>query len=652
MIIILLLYNMKKISILILILIFLNSCWKEEELISEEVKQDFFIETQKGEDFTSGPSFKKVGRISSQSEISLSAQASWIIESIPVKVWDDVTIGQPLVRLSDSIGSYEINLQRASLSVERAKISYDSSKVSLDKQVEDARISMEKAERNLEAFRKNRENNLILSQDTLQNAELENISSTAALQIQQLENNLEKAKLDFEIKKSTDEQQVSSYDASIKKDFNALIILLTDVVQFSDEILWVSQINKDINNSYEDFLGAKNKSQKRNTEILLQELIDLQNSTTLDEYEWVILNELTQEKILELTGFVDETYNKIKVLLNELENTLNNSLRSIWTLGDTEINAFTSEINAYQASLQGNYSWFIASSNAMKTFLRTYEDTQNSLLRALELQEQEIGIQTKALLSAQLNAEIWLDTTELSSQDTLQDFEDAFMVAKNNHINANKNRELSLRNLQNAISDAQVSYNSALKEYKKLTIVAPVSWKISRLEVDLWQEILPGNHILTIAWDGESIVELAFSWNERNFISLWQKVSLELSDEEVIQGNIFSLSNVADNNFNYIAEIITSVDLDADIWKLVRVIVPTSDNIMLLPLNILKPQGDNIALVTTYNEGKFEEVRLRLGESYDDQIEILSCAQECAQLNIVLSDISNYDENIFSIIER
>jgi len=43
---------------------------------------------------------------------------------------------------------------------------------------------------------------------------------------------------------------------------------------------------------------------------------------------------------------------------------------------------------------------------------------------------------------------------------------------------------------------------------------------------------------------------------------------------------------------------------------------------------------------------------VRLGEVYGEYIEVVSCAENCSDLNIVLNDISNFDENKFVIIEE
>ena len=73
---------------------------------------------------------------------------------------------------------------------------------------------------------------------------------------------------------------------------------------------------------------------------------------------------------------------------------------------------------------------------------------------------------------------------------------------------------------------------------------------------------------------------------------------------------------------------------------------------MLLPLNVISTEWGDIGYVKTLSWSLFENVRIRLGEVYGEYIEVVSCAENCSDLKIVLNDISNFDENKFVIIEE
>jgi len=57
-------------------------------------------------------------------------------------------------------------------------------------------------------------------------------------------------------------------------------------------------------------------------------------------------------------------------------------------------------------------------------------------------------------------------------------------MARNNLKNSQKTKDITLKSLQNAISEAQISYASAQKEYNKLTITSPINGSVSDVFID------------------------------------------------------------------------------------------------------------------------------------------------------------------------
>ena len=146
-------------------------------------------------------------------------------------------------------------------------------------------------------------------------------------------------------------------------------------------------------------------------------------------------------------------------------------------------------------------------------------------------------------------------------------------------------------------------------------------------------------------------VEISFSAEERELgISEGKDVFIELWDES-ISGVIYSLSDVADDNLNYKATIVFKTDVNI-IWNLVSVKVPVITEKKLFPINIITTLWDDIGTVKTLSGSNFNDVRVRLGEVFGEYTEIVSCGQNCEDLNIVMSDVSNFDENKFVIVEK
>lgn len=641
---------MKKIALFLSIIVFLVSCWEEEKAV-EVTKNDFYVETVSGSSASQEIILKKTWKVRSWQDINLSANASGRVSSISVKAWDSVKAGQVLARLEDNIWSYQINLQRSQIWIERAQINYESTELSLDKTVFDAEQRLKDLKRNLVALESDSEQNILLAEDNLNNSSYDGLDSSASLRLQSLDNAIEKSKLDYDIKISSDAQAIEWYKANLKKEFSSLLTTLIDVQEFSDSILWVSDINEKENDDFEDFLWAQDKWQKIISKAALQTIIDFRDSQEFkDNSDIVKQQDISESEMIEIIDFIDEGYNGILDLLNNLEITLNNSIASEWSLGKTQIATYISTINWYQASAQWAYGAYISISTWIKNFLNTYEDNQLSILKSIELQEKDRDIQYKTLTSGELSAEAWYERTLISIEDNISNLESQIESAQESFENAKKNRDVTLRSLKNSIDEARVWYSSSAKEYGKLTLVSPIDGTIGAVLVDVGQEINMGTPSFEILSNSAPEIEISFSKSEKDLLGNKAQVDIFIGWEKYIW-NIYAISEVADDNLNYTATVVFDADTSI-IWNLVSLEIPVDTWKMLLPINILEVQGDNISLVKNYIDWKIENVRLRTGDVFGEYIEIVSCAKNCSDLNIILNDVANYDENKFNIVEK
>jgi len=74
--------------------------------------------------------------------------------------------------------------------------------------------------------------------------------------------------------------------------------------------------------------------------------------------------------------------------------------------------------------------------------------------------------------------------TVTQSKDSLFQIELARNIAKENLATAQKNKDLQLSLLKNAIADAQIAYIDASKQYNKLQITSPINGYIQEVLVD------------------------------------------------------------------------------------------------------------------------------------------------------------------------
>jgi len=645
--------SMKKIISLLLVTTFLASCSGSDQILweSQDTKTDFFVETTLGSEFASASSLEKVWKVSSSQDISLTANTNGRVSSVFVKVGDSVQAWQILARLEDTIWNLWINLQRSNIAIDRARINYESSEISLDKQIFDARQQLETLKRNLSAARLDAQQNLLQAQDTLSSSDVANQDSQSALRLQQIDNNIEKSELDFEIKVTADAQQITSYSASLRRDFNSLTTYLDDIIDFSDNILWVTDINRNENRRFEQFLWALDTQQKSKSKNVLKQLIALRASNDFQNKDTLLrAGNLSEIEILETIEYINDIYEVTDDLLMALEQTLFNSTPSVGELSEQEIDWYLAQINWFQSQSQATYGAFISFGSGVKTFLETYRDSQASILKSIELQKKDRELQAKTLWSSELSAQTWLERTRISIEDTISNLQAQIVSAENSLANAIKNKDVTLRSLENAISEANVWYAGSANEFDKLIIRSPINGTISQSFIDVWQEVFSGNSVFDIVSDSTPEVQVSFSAGERDLVSLGQDVTVEFSGKE-ISWTVYSISEVADENLNYKSTIVFDSGTNI-IWNIVSVTIPVSTWQVLLPINIIETQWDNIGRVQVLSWTTLDSVRIRTWEVYWEYIELVSCAQQCEELKIITNDISNYDENKFNIVEK
>ena len=634
---------MKKIiSIITLIsLVFLTSCGKEVE-VKEEKKKDFVVNVTEFNEFSTEAILNKTWKISSSQDISMSSNVSWRVWNILVRDGDTVQQWEILAVIDDTIANYGISVSRARNSLDRAKINYDSQKINLDKAVFDTNINLKKLKSNLEALKGNTDENLKNAESDLENSDYTSSDSKSALELQKLDNAVKKAELDYQNKLVADSETLQGFYSSIKKEHNAMRIFLDDVVEFTDELLWVTDRNKDKNDNIEDYLGAKDSSQKNQIKEELKTLIAYQQST----YNNFDINSVdTEEELIDALNTISKAFNLSKNLLNNFELTLNNSIESLTVLSSLDLANYQWVVNGYQAALQWNYTSFLAFDNGVKSFSRTYKQNQQSIVESIELLKKDREIAKKSILVWGDKALVWLNKVKISSEDAIRSLELQVESAKNTYDNSIKTRDVTLRSLKNGIRESELALAQAQKEYNKLTVRSPITWAISSVGIDIWQEVSPGKSLFTVQNNTDNEVEIAFSKDELSFVKVGNNASV-LYDGTSLTGSIHTLSSIADSNLKYKSKVQLSKATSL-LWDIVSVEVPLTLKNQLIPVNIVTVQNDGTWVISIYEEEKIKRKKIVLGKIYGNLVEVISGIEQNDK--IITNYVDNFDSEKFNI---
>lgn len=640
---------MKKVLLLLLVTIFVTSCswW---DINTEKEKQDFILDTMLFSEFSQEAILQKSWKIWSSQDINLTSQANGRVKNIFVRDGDSVLEGQIIAILDDSVSNYWLSLERAKNGVNRSKISYDSNKISLDKTVFDAEQSEKIINNNLKALINDSAENIKKAQTDLDNTNINLDNSKGALEIKKIENSIIKSELDYDNQIISDSETLESFYSNIKKEYNSMIIFLDDIIEFSDTLYGITDWNEDINDKFDSFLWAQDISQKKEAKVLIREIISFNQG----EFSSINIDNIKTKQELETVLLLINTwFNKSKILLNEVELTLNNSIDSSTSFSISQIDAYKSNVNTYQASLQWNYSWFLAFDNSISSFLRTYKNSQLSIQKSIDLMKKDLEIIKKWFNISSTLAEVSFNKTIINSDDAISSMEIQLASADNTLLNAKKIREVNLRSMQNAINEANITYKTAIKEYEKLTISSPISGTISDINIDLWQEINIWTHVFSIVNNTENEVDISFNKDELSLVSEWSIVYIKY-DNNTYTGSIYSLSQTADDNLKYRSVVVINDDINL-IGNIVMVDVPVMVNHTLVPLNIIKIKDSglwtmNIVKQMTQSGAtilQIEQLEVKIWEIYSDKVEIVN--EVDAQERIILNYVDNFDKDKFKL---
>lgn len=632
---------MKKILYIFVLTLFFLSCSKQEDEVTDIVKQDFIVQTKKISDFTGSLLLQKTWKLSSSQDIKLNSLAAWRVKSIYVKEWENVWVNDVIARLDDSISNFWLALERAQNNLDKAHITFESTELTLDKQLFDTQSQVDKLNLSIENLKKDSQKNIEKAQSDLTNSIYSNAWSKSSLDLDKLDNSIKKQELDLDNKKIADDETISSYSNTLKKDFSTLSVFLDDILEFSDKLLWMSPENRDKNDNFEKFLWAKDATQKINAEKYYNELL----SYNITELSNLNFENLSEEQINQRIELITKWYEKSDSLLSALEQTLNNSLVSIWSLSQSDISGYLANVNQYQSTYLINYNSTISFKNSLNNFFRTYLLNQNSIQKQIDLLKQDREILVKSFEIWEKNNQIWYDKVVLNSDSTLDSLNLDFKSALNNLEIAKKNKEITLKNLQNSINDAEISYKQALENIDKLAIKSPIDGTIWSISIDVWQEVTAWKELFSIFNNNSNEVIISFSKDELSNVWVWDTAYVKL-DNVTYTWSVYSISNSADTNLKYIS-VIKFPDWVNFIGDVVNVSIPFKVEKNTLPLNILKVDNFWKWIINVMIEWKIEQKMVNIWKVFWDNIEILDNLD--SELLIITTNIENFDNTKFDL---
>jgi len=430
-------------------------------------------------------------------EFNLDFQIDWVIKNIYKKEWDFVEKLELIADLDDTYLS--INIEKAQLALNTAKTNYEiksrwTSQDEIDiqsKQVDANVVSIDSLKSILEIDLKN-----ALENEKLLKTSLENTKKQNAINVLNAENNLEIAKIDLESNKNSLELTTSQEQEKYENTLNKLVMEAWQLISIYknnlfdiDLLLWISDINKSQNDSYELYLWSKNTSLKQ-----LAENSYIESKLAFDNFykDWESSRQSNDlEKLEEYSVKLKEVWSLINKSINNTIDVLKNSIYSttfLQTTIDNYIIDFEKALSDNKNSTSTFASFILNNQESITTSDLKIDSTKNQVLsyeqklKTAQFNYDKIAIENDISLSIATQkleqAENLVENTKIKNESLLSKENSSLDISKTVLDSKKQIDYLELEPYRVAILLAQKNLEEAQKKKQDSMLYSPLSWKI------------------------------------------------------------------------------------------------------------------------------------------------------------------------------
>ena len=543
--------------------------------------------------------------------------------------------------MSDNSLTLNTAYKQSILNLEQARIAYKNSKLSLDKNVEDAETNIQKLRVNFENTKKTLEQDLRQAKDNLDNSDLNNANSKSSLDIEKINNSIEKMEFEYKTQQKSNQDKIDSFILSLNKEKDTLRNQIVNAVDLWDNLFNIK--NPNVKPKFYDYIWASDSRKRDNAEFAIKKLMDFDKD---------VLEKSTLKKQEEIDKFIknlDEGYNTLKEFLDNVLDALNASLSGLTWFPETERTAYTGRVNWYISAYQWNYTWFVTLKTSITSFLNTYKDTEESTLKQIDLAKKDLDITKKAINSGWVSSQTTYEKVRISTADTISNLEIQLKSAESTLENLKKTRDVTLENAMNTIKNAELSVEKSSNEVSKLVVTSPIIGQVAEVYVTVWQTYSPWSKAIKILSTNKSELDVYVTSDDLWRINIWDKVHIEYRWEKY-EWEVFSKSNLANETLNYKVKVSLNKNINL-VWWVANVSFSVKAKYPLFDINAVKVlhSEDNKKLwtVNIFKDGKIETTQVELWDVYGKFIEIKT--QLSADTELILNDVSTYEAEKYNL---
>jgi multidrug efflux pump subunit AcrA (membrane-fusion protein) len=464
--------------------------------------------------------------------------------------WDYVKAWEKIASLD---GQYlDININKAELALKTAKLNYEikkrwatdteiniSQKV-LDKDLVSMDLSLSDIESNISSL----QNDLILAKKNLENTKKE-----SEINLLTAKSNLDIAKNDYDlslkdvviISKQEEEKYINTANKLVMETWQ-IISNIEKYLYDIDVLLWISDANKDLNDSYETYLWTKNISIKISTENSYRD-----TKTSFDKFhtDWKIYKSNTDfskfdsyEDLSKYTMKLRDISSNLNKTLNYTTDVLKNSISTYsftQSIIDSNLSTFENALNTSKNDI-ANYVVLLQNMQEAKTNMQSKIDTVN---KAVLTYFWKLELAKTNYTKTEVQNELDIDNTQ-SKIDSIEfniDYQEwkksSALALSKSQVNISKANLDNKKNLDSldiepyymAIMQAQKALDEAILKKKDSILVSPIDGKIAQINGKKWESTNSLKEQFTVIISDKSFYTDAF-------VEEWDIVKVK-KDQEV-----------------------------------------------------------------------------------------------------------------------
>lgn len=370
--------------------------------------------------------------------------------------------------------------------------------------------------------------------------------TTIESQIQTAQTSVESALLQLENTKNSLFQKENDIYSNSKSALTNANILASNIIDFLDNIFWVSQANKHKNDPFEIYLWARNITLKNEVEQNLEKFIH--DFKEIQKLSWE--NQQEVKEVLET--YHNIFWNDMRKLLKNAYTVFENTVENTY-LSQSTIQEYKSQITKLQTqneqiilSVSGNYFlWLKWSLDSIKSFDTEKKSTIDMLEKQLELakKQKETLENSKNQISSTGNAQITDITTKNEIAKKQKELsENAFQEALAWLESLKKQKQASLTEIDAQIWQVQSGKNEAWVMIENGKVTSLIDGIVTKKLVEIGSVIWAGTPIIMVSNDKNIKIEIALRDDSINTIHIWDEVQAEIEwVSELVSGNISNI---------------------------------------------------------------------------------------------------------------